>query len=205
VFPVLEGSLEISSELGRTAVEYLADSAGELLGAPEGTVGDVDVDRERLVELVVEDRTKRGEDTLESLDTAAKVETLLAALEEGLLDLSVLLRRPLAHDMVEEIDSVDAVSGPGSLTVQEGLEMNKIDLAGPAEMDDVLVTTSSGLGGTTLLLIEVDSNAEIPEVVGLSKALLDAVGLPNLLEEDALGVILCIAGVVNLDEVSGDQ
>lgn len=78
--------------------------------APEGTVGNVDVDREVLAELVVKDRTKRSEDTLESLHTTAKVETLLAALEERLFDLCVLTRRPLSHEVVNEINRVNALS-----------------------------------------------------------------------------------------------
>jgi hypothetical protein len=56
--------------------------ASELLRAPEGTVGNIDVDRERLLELVVKHRTQGSEDTLESLDTSTKVKALLASLEE---------------------------------------------------------------------------------------------------------------------------
>ena len=83
--------------------------ASELLRAPEGAVGNVDIDGQRLDKLVVKDGAKRGKDALEGLDTSTKVEALLAALEKRLLDLSVLLGRILAHQVVEEIDRVDAL------------------------------------------------------------------------------------------------
>ena len=42
------------------------------------------------------------EDTLGSINTTAEIEAGFSALEERLLDLGVLLRRPLAHDDLEE-------------------------------------------------------------------------------------------------------
>jgi hypothetical protein len=218
--PVAKGSLVQGGVLGRAAVEHLTDSTSELLRAPEGTVSDVDVDRERLLELVVEDWTKGGEDTLEGLYTTAKVEALLAALEEGLLDLGVLLGRPLAHDMVEEVDSVDAFGGPRGLTLEEVVQVGEVDLASPADVEGVLVATSAFLGGTTLLGVEVDGDTGViavkllagpcqlvavadPEVGGLTEGGLDRAGVPDLAEEDALGVVDSVAGVVELGRLVG--
>jgi hypothetical protein len=61
------------------------------LVVPEGAVRNVDVDGERLATLVVKDRAERSKNSFESLNTFAEVVSLLAALEEGLLDLSVFL------------------------------------------------------------------------------------------------------------------
>ena len=129
--------------------------------APEGTVGDIDVHGQGLVEFVIENWTKRSEDTLERFNTSAEVETLFATLEEGLLDLCVLSRWELAHNMVEEVDRVNALGGPGGLTVQEGLKTAEVDLAGPAEMNGVLVPTSAGPGLPTLFGIEIDGDAAV--------------------------------------------
>jgi hypothetical protein len=98
--PVTESILVHGRELGWVTVEGLTDGAGELLSTPKGTIGDVDVDGQGLVELIVQDGAKGREDTLESLNTTAKVVANFSALKEGLLDLGVLLRRPLAHDVV---------------------------------------------------------------------------------------------------------
>jgi hypothetical protein len=130
LLPVLAGLLEAILELLGSAVEDLTDGASELLGAPEGAVGDVDVDRERLVEFVVKDGAEGGEDTLESLDTVAEIKALFATLEEGLLDLGVLLARPLTHDVVKEIYSVNALVAPRGLTLEEGMKVGEVDLAG---------------------------------------------------------------------------
>jgi len=127
--------------LRRGAVEDLNDGTSELLRTPEGTVGNIDVDGQRLLELVIKNRAKGGKDTLESLDTAAKIETLLAALEEGLLDLSVLLRGPLPQDVVEEVDRVNAVVVPADLTVEESSHTGEVDLTSTADEDGVLVST----------------------------------------------------------------
>jgi hypothetical protein len=64
--PVNRGLLEARGELSRAAVEDLVDSARKLLGALEGIVGDIDVDRKRLPELVVENWAEGGEDTLKA-------------------------------------------------------------------------------------------------------------------------------------------
>jgi hypothetical protein len=53
--------------------------------------------------------------------------------------------------MIEEVDRVNAVSGPGSLTVEEGVQMVEVDFAGQVEVDGVLVTTGAGLGGASLM------------------------------------------------------
>ena len=82
VAPIASSLLEAYSKLRRSAVEDLTDSTSELLRAPEGTIGNIDVDREGLVEFVIENRTEGRKDTLEGLDTAAKVEALFTALEE---------------------------------------------------------------------------------------------------------------------------
>jgi hypothetical protein len=166
--PVSPRLLEARGELGGSAVEDLADGTRELLGAPEGTVGDVDVDRERLLKLVVEDWAKGSKDTLEGLNPSTKVEALLAALEERLLDLGVLLRRPLAHDMVEEVDRVNALVAPRSLTLEEGVKAVEVDLASPAEVNSVLVAALTRLGGTTLFGIEVDGDAVVVTVKTLA-------------------------------------
>lgn len=42
--PVTSGVLVHGGELRRVTVEYLANSASELLSTPEGTVGDIDID-----------------------------------------------------------------------------------------------------------------------------------------------------------------
>jgi hypothetical protein len=100
--------------------EYSGTYASELLRSPEGSVGNVDIDGQGLVELVVEHGTQRSEDSLESLNASTKVKALLATLEERLLDLCVLARRTLAHDVVKEVDCVNALGGPDSLAVEKG-------------------------------------------------------------------------------------
>jgi hypothetical protein len=196
----------------------LTDGAGQLLSTPESTVGDVDVDRQRLVEPVIQDGAKGGEDTFESLNTTTKVKANLSALEEGLLNLSVLLRRPLAHDVIKEVDGVDALVGPRGLTIEKGVQADEVNLAGPANMNGMLVATRTWLGGTALLFVEVDSDAGIvtrqalagpcqlvgvpdPEVVGFTKLGLDTTGVPDLPQENALGVVESVAAVVELEEV----
>ena len=69
----------------------MTDGPGQLLRTPESTVGDVDVDGQRLLEPVVEDWTKGGEDTLERLNTSTEVKALLTTLKERLLNLGVVL------------------------------------------------------------------------------------------------------------------
>jgi hypothetical protein len=218
-FPVAKSGLVHGRKLRRAAVEDLADGASELLSTPEGTVGDVDVDRQGFVELIIQDGTERGKYTLESLNTAAKVEANLSALEEGLLDLGVLLRRPLAHDVIEEVDSVDAFGGPRGLTVEERVQTNEVNLACPADMNGMLVATRTWLGRTAFLFVEIDSDTSIvtrqalagpcqlvgvpdPEVVGLTKLRFDTSGVPDFLQQDALGVVESITAVVELGEVS---
>jgi hypothetical protein len=134
-------------------------------------------------------------------------------------DLSVLLRRPLAHDVVHEVDSVDAVGGPGSLSVEEGLQVNKVDLTGPAEVDGMLVAAGTGLSGTSLLVVEIDGDAgvnaiqllagpgelvaiEDPEVSGLTELGLDLARVPDLADQNTLGVVQGVTGVVELEGVS---
>lgn len=132
----------------KRAVESLNDSTSERLSTPEGAVGDVDVDSKRLLQLVIQAGPKRGEDTLESLRATAEIETLLAALEEGLLDLRVLLAWGFAHEMVEEVDRIDAVMRVRGTAVQEGLETGEVDLAGKFYENPVLVL--AGVVGAAL-------------------------------------------------------
>jgi hypothetical protein len=167
--PVNPRLLEARGELSRVAVEDLTDGTRKLLGAPEGTVGDIDVDREGLLELVVKDGAEGGEDTLEGLNTTAKVEALFAALEERLLNLGILLRRPLAHDVVEKVDRVDALVAPRSLTLKEGVKGIEINLACPAQVDCMLVATLAWLGGTALFGIEVDGDTIIVALQTLAR------------------------------------
>ena len=70
--------------------------------APEGAICDIDIHRQRFVELVIKDGSKRREDALESLDAAAKVMAYFTTLKEGLLDLRVFPGRAFSHQgMVE--------------------------------------------------------------------------------------------------------
>lgn len=101
--------------------------------------------------------------------------------------------------MVKEVDRVDTLVGPRSLTIEESIQVDEVDLTSPADVDGVLVATRTGLGRTALLLIEVDSDAGIvtgqtltgpsqlvgvpdPEVGGLTKLGLDSRGVPDLLQ-----------------------
>ena len=95
--------------------------------APEGAICDIDIHRQRFVELVIKDGSKRREDALESLDAAAKVMAYFTTLKEGLLDLSVLLRGPLPQDVVKEVDRVNAVVVPANLTVEESSHTGEVD------------------------------------------------------------------------------
>jgi hypothetical protein len=167
--PVNPRLLEARGELSRIAVEDLADGTRKFLGAPEGTVSDIDINRERLLELVVKDGAEGREDTLESLNTTTKVEALFTPLEEGFLDLSILLRRPLAHDVIEEVDRVNALVAPGSLTLEKGVKAVKVDLAGPSQVDRMLVSTLARLRRTTLLGIEIDSDTVIVALETLAR------------------------------------
>lgn len=154
-----------------TTVEDLTDGTGQLLGAPEGAIGDIDVDRESLLELLVENRAERGKDTLESLDATAEIEPLLAALKERLLDLGVLLARTLSHDMVKEVDGVDAIRRPGSLAIKEGTEMVEVNLASPLEEYGVFVALAraAAILRPTLFLVQVDGDAGLITVETLSR------------------------------------
>ena len=175
-FPVAKSGLVHGRKLRRAAVEDLADGASELLSTPEGTVGDVDVDRQGFVELIIQDGT-------------------------------------------EKVDSVDAFGGPRGLTVEERVQTNEVNLACPADMNGMLVATRTWLGGTAFLFVEIDSDTSIvtrqalarpcqlvgipdPEVVGLTKLRFDTSGVPDFLQQDALGVVESITAVVELGEVS---
>lgn len=131
----------------------------KLLGAPEGTVSDIDIDGQRLVELVVENRTKRGKDAFESLDTASEVEALLATLEEGLLDLGILPGRRLAHNMIKKVDGVNALGGPRGLAIEECLQAAEVDLARPPEVDGMFIAPRASTRLFALLGIEIDGEA----------------------------------------------
>jgi hypothetical protein len=121
--------------------------------------------------------------------------------------------------MVEEVDGVDAVRGPGSLTIKEGVHVDEVDLASPLNMDSVLVAASTRFGGTTFLLVKVDGDASLiaihalagpckivgipnPEVVGFTESGLDSTRIPDLPQQDALAVVLGVTGVVELEEIS---
>lgn len=101
--------------------------------------------------------------------------------------------------MVEEVDGVDTLAGPGSLSVEESVETDEVNLTSPANVDGVFVTTGTWLGGAALLFVEVDSDAGVvtvktlagpcefvgvpdPEIVWLAESGLDATGVPNLLQ-----------------------
>jgi hypothetical protein len=107
-------------------------------------------------------------------------------------------------------NGVDTIRAPGSLTSKESMEAIEVDLASMAEKDGVLIAVLTRLGRTTLFLIEVDSDTGLvaaqvlagpcklvaivdPKLLGFAQSGLDALGLEDLLEEDALGVILGIA------------
>jgi hypothetical protein len=129
-------------------------------------------------------------------------------------------------------NGVDTIRAPGSLTSKESMEAIEVDLASMAEKDGVLIAVLTRLGRTTLFLIEVDSDTGLvaaqvlagpcklvaivdPKLLGFAQSGLDALGLEDLLEEDALGVILGIAcegdivlvndGVGCLQDVEGVQ
>jgi hypothetical protein len=139
------------------------------LSTPEGAIGNVDVDGERLVELVVEHGTQGSEDALESLNTSTEVETLLAALEERLLDLSVLLRRPLTHEVVEEVNGVDALGGPRGLAVEEGVETVEVHLTSEIDVDDMLVGAAAFLGRPALFGIKINVDASVITLHALAR------------------------------------
>ena len=77
--------------------------------APEGAICDIDIHRQRFVELVIKDGSKRREDALESLDAAAKVMAYFTTLKEGLLDLRVFPGRTFTHQVIEEVDGVNVL------------------------------------------------------------------------------------------------
>ena len=101
--------------------------------------------------------------------------------------------------MVEEVDGVDALTGPRSLSVEESVETDKINLTSPSDVNGMLVSAGAGPSRTALLFVEVDSDAGVvtvkalagpcefvgvpdPEVVWLPESVLDATGVPNLLQ-----------------------
>lgn len=59
--------------------------------------------------------------------------------------------------MVEEVDGIDAIRGPRSLSVDEGVKAGKINLASPPDGDTVLVGCLARL--SILLFIKIDINA----------------------------------------------
>jgi hypothetical protein len=70
--------------------------------------------------------------------------------------------------MVEEVDRVNALVAPRSLTLEEGVKAVEVDLASPAEVNGVLVAALTRLGGTTLFGIKVDGDAVVVAVKTLT-------------------------------------
>jgi hypothetical protein len=128
------------------------------------------------------------------------------------------------------------------------VQVVEVNLAGPANVNGVLVAALAGLGRATFLLVKICSDPKFvaiqplgrpdmmsvtvsknawercylpgklvaipdPEVLGLTQGALDALGVPDLLEQDAIGVVDCITrevevvlvddGVRGLDDVEG--
>jgi hypothetical protein len=121
--------------------------------------------------------------------------------------------------VVKEVNGVNALVGPRGLTIEEGVQVDEVDLAGPANVDGMLVATHIRLGEAALLFVEIDGDAGVvarqalagpcqlvgvpdPKVVGFTKLGLDITGVPDLLQKNALGVILGVAAVVELEEVN---
>jgi hypothetical protein len=169
ILPITLGLLEALHKLWNSTVEDFGHSLSKTLGAPEGTVGDIDVDGEGLLEIVIEDRAKGSKDTFEGLDTSTEIEALLSTLEERLLDLGVLLRRPLTHDVVEEADCLNRLWAPCSLTSKEGVKGVKVDLASVTQVDGVLVAALTGLSGAPFLVVEIDSDTSVVPIETLAR------------------------------------
>jgi hypothetical protein len=70
--------------------------------------------------------------------------------------------------MVKEVDRVNALVAPRSLTLEEGVKAVEVDLASPAEVDGVLVAALTRLGGTTLFGIEVDGDTVVVAIETLA-------------------------------------
>ena len=83
-------------------------------------------------------------------NTSTEIGTGLAALEEGLLDLGILLRRQFAHDMIEKIDRVNAISRPRSGARKPGSEVVEVNLASASDTQGMNVLLIS-LGRARLL------------------------------------------------------
>lgn len=123
----------------RSAAEALGYSTTQGLRAPEGAIGDINVNSQSLGELLIETGAKRREDTLERLNTTAEVKAILTTLEEGFLDLRVLQAGAFAHEVVKEVDGVNALSRVGGLPIQEKLERGEVELAGELHKNLVFV------------------------------------------------------------------
>jgi len=64
--------------------------------------------------------------------------------------------------VIEEVDGVDAVWGPGCLALQEGLESGEVDIFGEANEDlPSILVFFAFLGNTALLLVEIDCNTRL--------------------------------------------
>jgi hypothetical protein len=63
--------------------------------------------------------------------------------------------------VVEEVDSINAFGAPGSLALKEGMQAVEVDLASPAKVYGMLVTTLTSLGRATLFFIEVNGDAVV--------------------------------------------
>jgi hypothetical protein len=65
----------------------------------------------------------------------------------------------LTHDVVQEVDGIDALSGPCGLSVEERIQMVEVNLASPPQMDRMLVASLAWLGGLSLFIVKVDRDS----------------------------------------------
>jgi hypothetical protein len=62
----------------------------------------------------------------------------------------------LTHDVVQEVDGIDTLSGPCGLSVEERIQVVEVDLASPPEMDRMLIASLARLGGLSLFVVKID-------------------------------------------------
>ena len=143
-------------------LENLEDSTTKCLRTPESSVGNINIDRERLLEVLTKTRSKGRKATLESLNSLTKIKAILATIKERLLDLNILLSRTFTENVIEEIHGVNAARRPLGLAIQEQAQMMKVHRGSVTNKDlmDVLVGRIRSRW-TALLRIKVDSNAQI--------------------------------------------
>jgi hypothetical protein len=60
------------------------------------------------------------------------------------------------HDVIEEVDGVDALSGPCGLSIKERIQMVEVNLASPSQMDGMFVAALAWLRRLAFFVVKIN-------------------------------------------------